>query len=184
MKSERVTIVAYNPEWPDCFERERATLATIFEGGHGAIEHIGSTSVPGLGAKPVIDIMVGAPKLADVEIRIAALESIGYEYVREFEAQLPARRYFRKSRLGTSQFHLHCVVIRSEFWISHLAFRDYLRAHSETAAEYYELKKDLANRVKKAEYTEAKSPFIQSVLSRASDDRQHRIPAARQQDSR
>jgi GrpB-like predicted nucleotidyltransferase (UPF0157 family) len=162
--TERVILVPYNPDWPRRFEEERHTLADVFAGTEASIEHIGSTAVPGLGSKPVIDVMVGVSALTQVEARIPALEATGYEYVQKHEQQLPERRYFGKPRHKPREFHLHCVVKGSDFWIQHLAFRDYLRAHPDVAAAYYELKRDLAARLTKEEYTEAKSPFIQSVL--------------------
>jgi GrpB-like predicted nucleotidyltransferase (UPF0157 family) len=161
---EPVIVVPYNSEWPRRFDREVAVLGTVFAGSDAAIEHVGSTAVPGLGAKPVIDVMVGLQHLAEAEGRIAALEAAGYEYIQKHETQLPHRRYFRKPRLGPSAYHLHCVLKGSDFWVRLLAFRDYLRAHPESAAAYYELKRALAVRVSKAEYTEAKSPFIERVL--------------------
>ena len=162
--SEAVIVVPYDSEWPCRFERERAVLDSVFAGSEAAIEHVGSTAVPGLGAKPVIDIMVGVSHLAEAEGRIAALEAAGYEYVQKHERQLPERRYFRKPRLGPSAYHLHCVVRGSNFWARQLAFRDYLRAHPESAAAYYALKRELAVRFRKEEYTKAKSPFIEGVL--------------------
>jgi len=164
--TDRVTVVPYDPDWPHRFDEERRALAAVFAGGDAVIEHVGSTAVPGLGAKPIIDIMVGVPALVDVEDRIPALESAGYEYVPEYEQQLPDRRYFRKPRHGSRAFHVHCVVTGSDFWIRHLAFRDHLRTHPQSAAAYYALKRELAMRVSKGEYTEAKSPFIASVLAR------------------
>ena len=164
---EPVIVVPYDPDWPRQFERERAALAAVFAGCDAAIEHIGSTAVPGLGAKPVIDVLVGLSRLAEAESRIAALEAAGYEYVRKYETQLPQRRYFRKPRLAPRTFHLHCVVKGSDDWVRHLAFRDYLRAHPESAAAYYELKRALAARLGKDDYTEAKSPFIDAIVSSA-----------------
>ena len=132
------------------------------------VKRLSSTSearaVPGLGAKPVIDVMVGVSQLAQAEGRVGALEGAGYEYVQKYEIELPERRYFRKPRLGPSAYHLHCVVKGSSFWVRHLAFRDYLRAHPESAAAYCELKRELAVRFSKEEYTEAKSPFIERIL--------------------
>lgn len=163
----QIVIVPYDANWPRRFEEERAVLASVFAGSGAVVEHIGSTSVPGLGAKPVIDVMVGVVALSDVEGRMPALEDAGYEYVQKYEAQLPERRYFRKPRTGSRAFHVHCVVKGSEFWVRHLAFRDYLREHPASAAAYDELKRDLAARVTKADYTDAKSPFIESVLTAA-----------------
>ena len=144
-------------------------LAAVFVGADVAIEHVGSTAVPNLGSKPVIDVMVGVRTLDEVEVRIPQLESAGYEYVPEYEKQLPERRYFRKPRFGAREFHVHCVVKGSVFWIRHLAFRDYLRAHPETASAYYDLKRDLAARLTKEQYTDAKSSFIEGVLAAAMD---------------
>ena len=165
--SDRVIVVPYDPDWPGRFSDEHRVLASVFAGTEAAIEHVGSTAVPGLGAKPVIDVMVGLVALVEVERRISALETAGYEYVQKHEKQLPERRYFRKPRLGPRAFHLHCVVTGSTFWIRQLAFRDYLRAHPESAKAYYDLKRDLAMRLTKEAYTNAKSPFIESVLASA-----------------
>ena len=129
------------------------------------IEHVGSTAVPGLGAKPVIDIVIGVPVLGLVEERIPALAAAGYEYVREYETQRSERRYFRKPRLGPRAFHVHCVVTASDYWNRHLAFRDHLRANPATAAAYGRLKRELSIRVSKGEYTDAKGPFIAAVLA-------------------
>jgi GrpB-like predicted nucleotidyltransferase (UPF0157 family) len=171
---ERVIIVPYDPDWPRRFDQERGVLSAVFAGTDAVIEHVGSTSVPGLGAKPVIDVMVGVPALIEAERRIPALEAAGYEYVQKYETQLPLRRYFRKPRLKPRVFHVHCVVTGSDFWIRHLAFRDYLRAHRESAVAYDNLKRDLAMRVTKEAYTEAKSPFIEGVLASATGAaRQH-----------
>jgi GrpB-like predicted nucleotidyltransferase (UPF0157 family) len=162
--SEPLIVVPYDAEWPRRFDEEGAVLSQIFAGSDAAIEHVGRTAVPGLGAKPVIDIMAGVSHLAEAEARITALEAAGYLYVQKHEAQLPERRYFRKPRLGPSAYHLHCVVRGSDFWVRLLAFRDYLRAHPESAAAYYALKRELAVRYRKSEYTDAKSPFIEGVL--------------------
>lgn len=161
--ADSVIIVHYNPDWPVQFEAERARLLVVFAQLDVVIEHVGSTAVPGLGAKPIIDIMVGVSRLADVEGRIPELEAHGYEYVPQYEEQLPERRYFRKPR-SIPKYHLHCVVEQSDFWIRHLVFRDYLRAHPESAAAYFALKQTLAATHGKREYTEAKSPFIESIL--------------------
>lgn len=115
--ADRVTVVPYDPAWPGRFDEERRALAAVFAGTEAVIEHVGSTAVPGLGAKPVIDIMVGVPVLVAVEGRIPALEAAGYEYVQEYEKQLPDRRYFRKPHLGPRAVHVHCVVIGSDFWM-------------------------------------------------------------------
>jgi GrpB-like predicted nucleotidyltransferase (UPF0157 family) len=165
--TESVTLVPYDPEWPRRFEEERTALAAVFTESDVTIEHIGSTAVPGLGAKPVIDIMVGVSRLIEAEGRIAALEAAGYEYVQKYETQLPERRYFRKPRRGPRGYHLHCVVKDGELWIRHIVFRDYLRAHSGVAGAYYELKRKLAVQSSKQDYTDAKSSFVKEILASA-----------------
>jgi GrpB-like predicted nucleotidyltransferase (UPF0157 family) len=87
--------------------------------------------------------------------------------VKEYEAELPERRYFRKPRRGTRTVHLHCVVRGGADWVRHLAFRDQLRQDADVAAAYLALKRDLAARMSKADYTAAKGPFIEEVVARA-----------------
>lgn len=171
--TDRVTIVPYDPDWPRRFDEERRVLAAAFAGTEAVIEHVGSTAVPGLGSKPVIDIIVGVSVLVEVERRIPALDAAGYEY----EKELPDRQYFRKPRLGRRSFHVHCVITGSDLWIRHLAFRDHLRAHPETAAAYHRLKRELAMHVSKEADTEAKSPFFEGVLASAMRGREGtRVP--------
>ncbi len=140
--------------------------------GHIAvrIEHIGSTSISGLGAKPTIDILVAINHLSDARNCIDPLRLIGYEYQPQHEVQLPERRYFRKGKAPEEQhYHLHMVELKSNFWTKHLLFRDYLRAHPDVAQEYQELKKQLAVEygVNREGYTDAKAPFIESIIARA-----------------
>ncbi|MCK6460835.1 MAG: GrpB family protein [Planctomycetes bacterium] len=172
MAAAAVVLVPYDPDWPRRFERERDLLARIFRGTAVAIEHVGSTAVPGLGGKPVLDIMAGVPQLSDVEARIPDLEVAGYEYVAEYESRLPERRYFRKPRAGPRTHHLHAVVRDGVFWRRHLLFRDYLRTHPEAASAYFELKERLASRYRtdRVAYTDGKSAFVESVLARAAAD--------------
>lgn len=169
MMQEAVVVIPYDPAWPDRFESERAWLAGVFRGTDAVIEHVGSTAVPGLGAKPIIDIMLGVTDLAEVAARLDRLEAHGYGYVPEYESQLPERRYFRKPESEPRTHHLHCVIRGSDFWVRHLLFRDYLRAHPDSAGVYFELKRELASlyRRDRAAYMEGKSDFIESVLSEA-----------------
>ncbi len=166
-----IAVVEYNPRWPRLFEEEKARLLAAAGGVLTAVEHIGSTAVPGLAAKPIIDAMGGVHRLDDAMGCVHALEGIGYEYVPEYEAYIPERRYFRKPRTGQGPrtHHLHVVEMTSGFWRRHLLFRDYLRAHPEVAREYEDLKQRLA--VEYGDdgwgYTEAKTVFINGVVARA-----------------
>ncbi len=164
-----VVVVTHDPAWSELFAEEHRTLSEVFDGAGASIEHVGSTSVRGLAAKPVIDIIVGVPALTDVEARIGELGEHGYHYVPEYERELPDRRYFRRPGEAPSTHHLHCVVEGGEMWRRNMAFRDYLRAHAETAREYGELKKRLAlaHRTDRPAYQAAKGPFIERILREA-----------------
>jgi GrpB-like predicted nucleotidyltransferase (UPF0157 family) len=162
-------VVPYQSEWPSLFAREAEILARIFAETDAVIEHVGSTAVPGLGAKPIIDVMIGVSTLTHAESRVTELAGAEYEYVPEYEVDLPERRYFRKPFLRPRTHHLHIVQRGSDFWTRHLLFRDYLRAHADVAQAYYDLKVRLAAdwRATGADYTDAKAPFVAEVLARA-----------------
>ena len=156
----------YSPEWPKLFEAIREELLLAFSPTVVAIEHIGSTSVRGLAAKPVIDVVLGAGSLADIESRIKPLGDLGYAYVSKYEDELPMRRYFVKSPADSLRIHVHGVEHGSRLWQEHLAFRDALRADEGLRSRYQDLKLRLSEEFAhdKSAYTAAKSPFIQSVL--------------------
>lgn len=156
----------YSPEWPKLFEAIREELLLAFSPTVVAIEHIGSTSVPGLAAKPVIDVALGSDSLADIESRIQPLGDLGYDYVSKYEDQLPLRRYFVKSPATSLRIHVHGVELGSRLWWEHLTFRDMLRTDDDLRIRYEALKLRLAEEFAddKPAYTAAKKPFIQSVL--------------------
>jgi GrpB-like predicted nucleotidyltransferase (UPF0157 family) len=162
-----VVVVPWSSDWPLHFATVRAGLQPLFAPGEAIVEHIGSTSVPGLAAKPVIDVMLGAATLADIEARIGRLAGIGYTYVPKHERALPMRRYFTSDVVIPLRVHLHAVETGSALWREHLAFRDALRADPALCDAYQALKLQLARTFAhdKAAYTEAKGPFIRSVLA-------------------
>jgi len=104
-----VEVVDFDPRWPLIFEREKARILGVIGKKVVAIEHVGSTAVSGLGAKPIIDIMVGIRRLSDAQDCIGPLETIGYEYVPKYEVSIPERRYFQKgpSNVPNKHYHLH-----------------------------------------------------------------------------
>lgn len=170
MSERKVVVVDYDPEWAILYEEEKRRILEVL--GHiiVEIEHIGSTAVPNLGAKPIIDIIAAVSHLSDAEKCIEPLSSIDYEYVPEYEASFPERRYFHKGHPPKEQhYHLHMVEKRSDFWKRHLLFRDHLRAHPEVAQRYYRLKKELASKYdsNREAYTDAKTSFIESIVAEA-----------------
>lgn len=160
----------YSQEWPKLFKAIREELLVAFSPTVVAIEHIGSTSVPGLAAKPVIDVVLGADSLSDIESKIKPLGDLGYAYVSKYEHQLPLRRYFVKSPANSLRIHVHGVEQGSRLWQEHLAFRSALRADGDLRIRYQTLKLQLAEQFAddKSAYTAAKNPFIQTVLGAAS----------------
>jgi GrpB-like predicted nucleotidyltransferase (UPF0157 family) len=178
-----ITIAPYDPEWPHLFENERDLIyTTCGRDAFTTIEHVGSTAVPGLGAKPIIDMMPGLESLATAPPVIAALQSIGFVYVPEFEQSnqfdegMPFRRYLRKDIAGERAFHMHMVEDGSDFWERHLLFRDYLRAHPEERDAYEHLKRALAEEFNNSltpasnvnvGYTDRKTEFVETRIVRA-----------------
>jgi len=164
-----VAIVDYDPQWPVLYEEEKGRILGVIGRRIAAIEHVGSTAVPGLAAKPIIDIIVAVRRLIDAGECIEPLQSIGYEYVPEFEVELPERRFFRKGLPEARIHHIHMIELTSDFWERHLLFRDYLRTHPEVAQQYYRLKKELAARYgsDREAYAEAKTPFIESIVAKS-----------------
>ena len=165
-RSSLLEIVPYRPEWVDRFAEARDELLEVFAGVDARIEHIGSTSVRGLAAKPIIDICVGLGDLAEAEARVDDMLRFGYHYVPQYEEQIPDRRYFRKPTGHPRTHHVHCLRVDGEEWARHLRFRDMLRESPELTAEYGALKTELAmtHAGNRPAYTEAKSPFIRRVL--------------------
>lgn len=160
-------IAPSSPEWPQLFLTLRDELRAAFASTPVEIEHIGSTSVPGLAAKPVIDILVGAASLADIESRIPALIAAGFTYRPEHEDALPMRRYFTKTQPGSLRVHVHAVERSGQLWRDHLAFRDALRSDDALRDRYQALKLELAQRFAhdKVAYTDAKGPFIRKTIA-------------------
>jgi GrpB-like predicted nucleotidyltransferase (UPF0157 family) len=165
--TQPIEVVDYDPRWPLRYQRERDRIAAALGENAVAIEHVGGTAVPGLPAKPVIDIMVGVPDIERAGQAVAGLINLGYQYVPELESQLPERRYFRRGTPETH--HVHMVAVSSDFWEEHLLFRDYLRTHPQAAEEYGKLKRGLANRFRfdRDAYRAGKVPFIDTVVDAA-----------------
>jgi GrpB-like predicted nucleotidyltransferase (UPF0157 family) len=166
---KKVEVVPHDPRWRDSFEAE-ATNITAALGNVVAIHHIGSTAIPDIHAKPVIDLLVEVDDIEAIDARSSAMESIGYEVMGEFG--IPGRRYFRMDDPhGTRTHQVHAFQAGSAEVVRHLAFRDYMIAHAAEAQRYSELKRKLA-----AEYpwdmdgyVDGKDGFIREMDRRAAE---------------
>jgi len=161
-----VVVLPYDVRWPALFGAERDRLAEIFGERAAGIEHIGSTAVPGLAAKEIVDILLGLRPLELGPEDLDAMARLGYVY--RGELGIPGRHFFQKGEPPTH--HVHAVEHGSVEWLKHVHFRDHLRAHAGDAQSYAKLKRDLATRHPddRDAYTEGKSPFVAAVLRRAS----------------
>ena len=167
MREEPIYLVAYDHAWPQRFRHERAELAQVLGPWlAGPIEHIGSTAVAGVLAKPVIDIMAGVADLVASRPARAAAATLGYEY---FPYRPEVMHWFCKPSPARRTHHLHLVPVGSPLWADRLAFRDYLRSCPAAAAEYAALKRGLAARYAfdREAYTDAKGAFVAAMLKRA-----------------
>lgn len=145
-----------------------AALVHALAGLPLAVHHIGSTAVPGLLAKPVLDLLAVVPALDALDARAPRIVALGYEALGEFG--IPGRRYFRKNAPDGARTHqLHAFAAGSPEIARHVAFRDYLRAHPASAAEYAALKRALAAQhgADSGAYTDGKTAFIRAVEQRA-----------------
>jgi len=162
-----IEVVPYRPEWPALFQAEREVLETALAPWlTGPIEHIGSTAVPGLAAKPLIDIMAPVATLDGSVAAIDAARTVGYH----FYPYLPEAMYwFCKPSPAHRTHHLHLVPLGSPRWVRTLAFRDALRASPDLASAYEALKLELAQRYRndRESYTQAKSGFVERVFQGA-----------------
>lgn len=164
---EPVEIVAYDPAWPARFEVMRARLAQALGATAVRIDHVGSTAVPGLAAKPIIDIEISVPDVEQEDAFRTAIEAQGFG-MRWIE---PGHRYFRPPPPLAREYQVHVCTIGSVWERHHLLFRDYLRADPDTAAAYEALKRDLATRFTRDRigYNDSKGPFIEAAVERAQE---------------
>ncbi len=187
----QVKLVPYNPEWPNQFQEIKAKLATAIGHLDPVIEHIGSTSVPDLMAKPTIDIQIGMPSEESLNALHTDMIENGFTRNSRWDSQLPFRRFFvlleqrengpqvpeelgpdfkgdvRSNFISVS--NIHCVQLSHPWFDAHLLFRDYLRAHPDERDAYAELKQQLAQKEWgiTADYAGAKTEWIEGAKKRA-----------------
>ena len=164
----KVQVVPHNPQWRDAFETEATQVAGALGKNVVAIHHIGSTAIPNIYAKAIIDLLVEVRDITGVDNQTSAMASLGYEVMGEYG--IPGRRYFRKNNQeGIRTHHIHAFEVGSAEVGRHLAFRDYMIAHTEDAERYSELKRKLAEEHPQSldEYMDGKDDFIKEIDRRS-----------------
>ena len=161
----RIYMVPHDPDWRLEFEDEAKQITDAL-GGNGVadVHHMGSTAIPNIYAKPVIDILLVVHNHAELDAKQAAMEALGYEAFGEFG--IPTRRYFRKDNaLGDRTHQVHAFEAGSPQITRHLAFRDYMIAHPDAAQAYSDLKRELAAQHPGdiEAYMDGKHDFIQEI---------------------
>jgi len=159
---EDVVVVDYDPCWPGAFERERERILAALPGAFVGIEHIGSTAVPGLPAKPIIDMLAGVDGLARVGSMIEPMRALGYAASTTFSNDITDHLWFMRWIEGRRTHQFHVVLHGDEQWVQRLRFRDALRSDVRVAREYANLKATLAAqfRADRRAYTAGKAAFV------------------------
>ena len=167
LKRGTVKLASAHDEWARLFEKEKALLLETFGDRIIAIEHVGSTSIPGVPAKPLIDMNVVVSSLDDEYIAgfVVPLEKLGYHYMHKFTE----RRFFAKGPEAQRTHHLNLVELDSDEWRNSILFRDYMRRNKLACEEYAALKEKLAGQYAedRASYTKEKEVFIQKIIELA-----------------
>ena len=186
----KTTVVPYDHSWKTRFEQEKQTIQQALTLPGLAIEHIGSTSIEGIWAKPIIDILVGVSEAQHLQQVAEPMMQAGYTYIKKFEAGMPYRRFFVRLvalsgmeipllvdmhdsiRFGidfNTLTNIHIVEYGTEYWVRHIAFRDYIQAHDKARQEYIALKQHIATIELNdlLEYNAYKEDFIQLHQAKA-----------------
>ena len=164
----KVEVVPHQPNWREAFRMESKGIPDALGENFVAIHHIGSTAIPGIYAKPIIDILVEVKDIDTVDSQNLAMESLGYQAMGEYG--ISGRRYFPKdNQAGIRTHHLHIFQVGSAQVKRHLAFRDYLIAHPEDAGKYSNLKQELASKYPHNidRYMDGKDDFIKEIDRKA-----------------
>lgn len=162
LESGIVRLLEYDARWPALFAVEEQRIRECCGALPLRLEHIGSTSIPGMCAKPVLDILAGRPRESTIPDYVIALTQAGY--IHRGERGVPGREFFRRG--VPRAYHVHLVEAGGRLWREYLGFRDYLRAHHEAARRFADVKRELAARFStdRETYITAKSPHVREIL--------------------
>lgn len=167
MMQRKVRVVQHDPSWADAFEAEAAALRSVLGEEVVAVHHVGSTAIPGISAKPIIDILLEVREVERLDELGPAMAGLGYEAWGEFG--IPGRRYFDKHVDARGTHHVHAFTTGNPELERHLAFRNYMISHPEDARAYGRLKEELANRfpTDRESYVDGKDAFIKEMEKKA-----------------
>lgn len=162
----KIELVDYNPTWTDLFEKEKDLLKKVLP-ANSTVEHIGSTSIKDLCAKPIIDILCGLENFSLADSFVDCIVRLDYEYIDKYTLLIPERRFFK--RYADHKFHIHLVQTGGDWWTRHILFRDYLKENVDAKNEYASLKRQLAKKewIDGNEYADAKTNFIKTIENKA-----------------
>ena len=162
-----VEIAEYDPEWPRVFGREAAAILEACQPWITVVHHVGSTAVPGLAAKPILDITPIAANSVECAKAVSGMTKLGYRY--RGETGIPGRFYFDGIVDGRTVVHAHMLPVGHPQVRQHLVFRDYLRTHPDAARDYEQLKWTLASKYRddRPAYTQAKAEFTNGIIEAA-----------------
>jgi GrpB-like predicted nucleotidyltransferase (UPF0157 family) len=165
--TRKVEVVPYHVDWPERFKAEAEALARVFGSQLLSIHHFGSTAIPGISAKPIIDILVIVREIQTVDALNPRLAGMGYQPVGEYG--IPGRRFFYKGTSELRSHHLHVYQAGNPHIMRHLAFRDYMRTHPVSARAYSRLKESLASEHPEdmEGYIAGKNDFVKEQEKRA-----------------
>ena len=160
----KINIVPYSDEWPLLFEIIKKEIKKSIVDNDFIIEHIGSTSVKKLASKPIIDILIGV-RSDELDKYIDPIKNLGYTHIKEYEIEIPDRRFFFFEKSNKRIAHIHLVKLNSKWFKRHIAFRNELRVNKIIRKKYQRLKYSLAEKEWKDgnEYADAKTTFIRAV---------------------
>jgi GrpB-like predicted nucleotidyltransferase (UPF0157 family) len=166
LKRKKVKLISYKPIWKKLYKKEEKLLLNAFGKDILDIQHVGSTSVPGVKSKPIIDIALGIKSLKIGKKFISPLKKLNYEYMGN--AGVKGRLFFAKGSRKNRTHYLHVERLNSKNWKNHIIFRDYLRKHKKAVEEYNKLKVKLAKEFKddRDQYTSKKEFFIKKIINK------------------
>jgi len=173
LKRGTVTLIPNSPGWKDGFEKEKRRLQKAPGDLVVGIEHVGSTAIPGVSAKPIVDIAIVVRSIKSPDRLIKLLEGLGYEY--KLDDDVPGRLFFTKGPEKKRTHYIHVVELKGREWKNLILFRDYLLSHKKAVHQYTELKNKLAKSyaLDRKSYTSGKDEFIKTIIMEAQNEKRN-----------